>query len=62
MKLVIVSIIIGILMTGLVAFVNFSREGASAFKDGFGVYIAYFVFIFCMVFFGTILAERFGRK
>ena len=62
MRLLLLSIFIAALLTGLVAFVNFTREGSTAFSNGPWLYIAYFVVIAIVVVVGTLLMQRFGGK
>lgn len=62
MKLLVVSVIVAALMTIMVAFVNFSREGIAAFEDGLLIYVGYFVLIVFLILIATFLTDRFGRK
>ena len=62
MRLLLLSIFIAMLLTGLVAFVNFTREGSAAFSNGPWLYICYFVVIAIVVVVGTLLMQRFGGK
>ena len=62
MRLLLLSVFIASLLTGLVAFANFIREGTATFSNGPWLYVGYFVVITVIVIFGTLLMQRFGGK
>jgi hypothetical protein len=62
LKLFLLSVFIATLATGLVAFVNYSREGAAAFSNGPWLYISYFAFMVIIVIVGTIVLRRMGDE
>jgi hypothetical protein len=62
MKLVLLSVFVAALLTGLIALANFSREGVVAFSRGPWLYIGYFVFIILVVIIGTIVMQRLKGK